>query len=45
MNLTDIANIRLISQQIEQTKFKTVKELVDWMSAIQAQDYAMAKWP
>ena len=44
MNLTDIANIRLISQQIEQTKFKTVKELVDWMSAIQAQDYAMAKW-
>ena len=44
MNLTDIANIRLISQQIEQTKFKTVKELVDWMSAIQAQDYAMVKW-
>ena len=44
MNMTDIANIRLISQQIEQTKFKTVKDLVDWMSAIQAQDYAMAKW-
>lgn len=44
MNLTDIANIRLICQQIERPKFKTVKELVGWMGAMQAQDYGMAKW-
>jgi hypothetical protein len=44
MNLTDIANIRLISQQIEESHVKTVKELVGWMGAMQAQDYAMAKW-
>lgn len=44
MNLTDIAHIRLISQQIAGTKFKTVKDLVGWMGAMQAQDYAMVKW-
>lgn len=44
MNLTDIANIRLSSQQIAGTKFKTVKELAGWMGAMQAQDYHMAKW-
>jgi hypothetical protein len=42
--LTDIANSRLISQQIEKTKFKTAKEVVGWMGAMQAQDYSMAKW-
>lgn len=25
-------------------KFKTVREIVSWMGAMQAQDYAMAKW-
>lgn len=44
MNLTNIATIRLISQQIATTKFKAVKDVVDWMGAMQAQDYAMAKW-
>jgi hypothetical protein len=44
MNLADIANIRLINQQIEQPRFTTVKELVGWMGALQAQDYGMAKW-
>ncbi|MBI5538803.1 MAG: AlkZ family DNA glycosylase [Bacteroidia bacterium] len=44
MTLTDITNIRLISQQIAATKFKTVKEIVGWMGAMQAQDYAMSKW-
>ena len=44
MNLTDIANIRLVSQQIAATKLKTAKDMVGWMGAIQAQDYAMAKW-
>jgi len=44
MNLKDIATARLISQQIAETKFKSVKELVGWMGAMQAQDYSMAKW-
>jgi hypothetical protein len=42
--LTDIAAIRLFSQQIGKTKFKTAKEIVHWMGAMQAQDYAMVKW-
>ena len=44
MNLTDIAHIRLISQQIAGTTFKNAKDLVGWMGAMQAQDYAMVKW-
>jgi len=44
MKLTDIANSRLVSQQIAGTKFKTAKEVVGWMGAMQAQDYAMVKW-
>ena len=44
MNLTDIASARLFNQQIEGTKFKTVKDIVGWMGGMQAQDYAMAKW-
>lgn len=44
MNLADISNIRLISQQIGRSKLKTAKDIVGWMGAVQAQDYAMAKW-
>lgn len=44
MTLTDIANIRLFNQQITQSKFASAKEIVGWMGAIQAQDYAMSKW-
>jgi hypothetical protein len=44
MNLADIANIRLTSQQIAQTEFKTAKDIVGWMGAMQAQDYHMVKW-
>jgi len=44
MNLTNIASARLFNQQIEGTKFKTVKDIVGWMGGMQAQDYAMAKW-
>lgn len=44
MNLTDLAVMRLFSQQIAATKFQTAKDLVGWMGAMQAQDYAMAKW-
>jgi len=44
MDLNDIAKARLINQQIAGTKFKTTKEIVQWMCAMQAQDYNMAKW-
>jgi len=44
MNINNISQIRLKSQQIISTKLKTVKELVGWMCAMQAQDFAMAKW-
>ena len=44
MNLTDIPNLRLINQQVASTKFKTAKEIVGWMGAMQAQDFNMAKW-
>ena len=44
MSLTDIANLRLFSQQIAETTLKTAKDIVAWMGAMQAQDFAMAKW-
>lgn len=39
-----ISNTRLINQKIAGTDFKTPKEIVSWMGAIQAQDYSMALW-
>ncbi|MDP4208282.1 MAG: winged helix DNA-binding domain-containing protein [Bacteroidota bacterium] len=44
MNLSNISNLRLINQQIAESKFKTAKDVVGWMGAMQAQDYAMSKW-
>lgn len=44
MTLTNIANLRLYSQQIAGTKIHSPKEMVAWMGAMQAQDYHMAKW-
>ncbi len=44
MTPSEISNLRLVSQRITGGKFKTAKEVVDWMGAIQAQDYAMSKW-
>lgn len=44
MKFQDIANLRLVSQHITETKFTSAKELVAWMGAMQAQDYAMSKW-
>ena len=44
MNLADVSNIRLVNQQIEASTFKEGKDLVSWMGAVQAQDYAMATW-
>ncbi len=39
-----IVNTRLISQQIAEKKFNTPTEIVEWMGAMQAQDFAMVKW-
>ncbi len=44
MNHTDIAKIRLVNQQIVAGKFTSPADLVDWMGALQAQDYSMTKW-
>ena len=44
MNFKNISGLRLVTQQIAATNFKTPKEIVSWMGAMQAQDYNMAKW-
>lgn len=44
MKLTDVAKLRLMNQQIIATKFSSAKNLVEWMGAMQAQDFNMAKW-
>ncbi|HEY4155430.1 MAG TPA: winged helix DNA-binding domain-containing protein [Puia sp.] len=40
----DILNQRLVNQQIAVHRFHLPEELVCWQGAVQAQDYAMAKW-
>ena len=44
MTLKEISNTRLVSQKIAVPELKSVKDIVSWMGAIQAQDYPMAKW-
>lgn len=44
MKHTTIASLRLFNQQIVTPRLKTAKELVNWMGAMQAQDYNHAKW-
>jgi hypothetical protein len=44
MTFNDIPIFRLGSQQIAGTNFKSAKDIVGWMGAMQAQDYNMAKW-
>lgn len=44
MKLSDLANLRLTSQQISYHQFKSASELVVWMGGMQAQDYPGAKW-
>lgn len=44
MKRSDISKIRLISQQISGPKFESVRETLNWMGAIQAQDFSMSKW-
>ena len=40
----EILSMRLNNQQISESKFRKVQDLVHWMGAMQAQDYTMAKW-
>ncbi len=40
----DIAEQRLITQQIAQHHFRTPAEVVAWLGAVQAQDYSAGKW-
>src|SRR5262245_3104343 len=40
----ELIRYRLVNQQIADTKFETPQQIVEWMVAMQAQEYAMAKW-
>lgn len=44
MTAKQVLQLRLHNLQISSTQFKTPQELVHWMGAMQAQDYAGAKW-
>lgn len=44
MNTTDILRFRLFNQQIAKPVFNKPAEVVSWLVAMQAQEYAMAKW-
>lgn len=44
MSFTEISDARLISQKINAPEDFNAKDIVSWMGAMQAQDYAMAKW-
>ena len=44
MNSQTIAHYRLLNQQIAATRFTTPGQVVSWLGAMQAQDYAGAKW-
>jgi len=44
MDTANIAQIRLISQQLAKKNAHLPNEITSWMGAIQAQDYPMAKW-
>ena len=44
MTNLDIARLRLINQRISMPSFAKPGEVVDWLGAVQAQDYSGAKW-
>ena len=44
MKSLEIAHLRLINQRIALPSFKEPGEVVDWLGAVQAQDYFGAKW-
>ena len=39
MTSAEIIRYRLVNQQIAETKFKTPQQIVEWMIAMQAQEY------
>ncbi|NOT60497.1 MAG: winged helix DNA-binding domain-containing protein, partial [Acidobacteria bacterium] len=43
-NKSDITALRLHNQRLSQTTFTQAHEVVSWLGAMQAQDYAGAKW-
>ena len=44
MQLGEIARRRVAAQQIARHDFRSAKDVVAWLGAVQAQDYAGAKW-
>jgi hypothetical protein len=44
LTLSEITRLRLYNQRIATTNFTTPGEVVAWLGAMQAQDYAGAKW-
>lgn len=42
--MLDIAQIRLANQQLSSQKFEKPEDVVGWFGAMQAQDFAAAKW-
>ena len=44
MKSTDIIRYRLHNQQIAGTKFRKPEEIVEWLGAVQAQDYSGGLW-
>lgn len=44
MTDSDIIRFRLENQQLSATSLRTPAEVVQWMGAMQAQEYAMSKW-
>jgi hypothetical protein len=44
IQLTDLPWLRLANQQISRQQFGRPEELVEWMGALQAQDYGQAVW-
>lgn len=44
MTPKEILRRRLLNQQIAETRFKEPAEIVTWLGAMQAQEFAMSKW-
>ncbi|MDQ3811268.1 MAG: winged helix DNA-binding domain-containing protein, partial [Chloroflexota bacterium] len=44
MHAHDIAHVRLFRQGIAEQPFADATEVVRWLTAVQAQDYAVARW-
>ncbi len=44
MTPNEIAKLRVLNQKLTQPDFRRAEELVQWMGAMQAQDFGMVKW-